>query len=415
MKKAQLVPDSGKVVVALSGGRDSMALLHVISKLKEQGLLKNIRVFHVNHGTRSENTKEEELVINYCLKLGVSLQVFHPNLDAKTSNFEHHAREKRYELFFNNLHKGEVLLTAHHIDDSFEWSLLRQFKSGSPNAALGIPVKNGRVCRPFNCVTKNQVANYVKTNSIPFIQDSSNKSIRFERNFIREKIIPQISQRFPGHLKHYVHRSNQLAQDWGVSSLLENKIQFFLLRDAHGILISHPRGDNDFRGAEEQIIWAITALSDKGRGTLGTQVEKIIAAARNGKKGPLLFSGNVLGHITHGALYFSTKGMLGNFEKLDKDLLCLLKKEQINFRLNSYEGLKEKLKYPKSLSFPFLTFAPDMPKNFQSIKKEHPLFPRSTEFGLNAGLWVNTLPRLLFYWERGPKIQLKEQFSLFNV
>ena len=60
MEKAKLVPSSGNVVVALSGGKDSMGLLHVAFRLKEQGLIKRVRAFHVNHGTRSENEKEEE-------------------------------------------------------------------------------------------------------------------------------------------------------------------------------------------------------------------------------------------------------------------------------------------------------------------------------------------------------------------
>ncbi len=81
MQKARLLPESGKVVVALSGGRDSMALLHVVCVLKKQGLLKSVRAFHVNHGTRPENGEEEELVKKFCQKSGVSALVFHPFID----------------------------------------------------------------------------------------------------------------------------------------------------------------------------------------------------------------------------------------------------------------------------------------------------------------------------------------------
>jgi len=411
MEKAQLLPGSGKVALALSGGRDSMALLHVLVELRNRGPIKGLRAFHVNHGTRPENAQEEALVREYCLKQGVSLEVFHPALDSTVSNFEHFARAKRYELFFNSLQVGEVLFTAHHIDDSFEWSLLKQFKSSSPQAGLGIPVKNGRIRRPFNCVTKTQIANYVRLNKIPFIYDSSNDSIRFERNFIREKIIPQIAQRFPGYLKHFAYRSNQLALKWGVSSMVETKIKFHVLRDSHGILIAHPEGGNDFRGAQEQITKAITSLSEKKRGTLSTQVEKIIQAAKNGKKGPLLFSGNVFGFINHDSLYFMTKKSLDGFKQLDEELLASLENKKMKFRPISYEGLK----YSKGLTFPFLTFAKVMPENIPSLKKKHPLFPKSTEYGIQNGLWVNTLPRLLFHLQKGSRVQLKKDFSLFNI
>jgi len=415
MEKARLVPKSGNVVVALSGGRDSMGLLHVASQFKKQGVLKNVRAFHVNHGTRPENDKEQDLVVKFCKSLEIPLQIFHPFLNPNTSNFEHFAREKRHELFFNNLENDEVLFMGHHIDDSFEWSLLRQFKSGSERAGLGIPVKNGPIRRPFNCVTREQIAAYVKLNSIPFIHDSSNQSLRFERNFIREKIVPQIAKRFPNYLKHFVYRSNQLALDFEVSALLNKKNEFRFLKDEQGILILHAKGLNDFRGAESLIIRAITSLSEKKRGTLNTQVEKIIEAAKNGKKGPLIFSGNVLGFINQGHLYFTAKKTLDNFKKLDESLLETLKNDSMDFKPISFEVVKNKIKSPKNLTFPFLTFAEDMPKNFPSLKKEHPLFPRSTEFGLKNGLWINTLPKLLFHWERGTRVQLKESYNVFNI
>ena len=412
MEKAQLLPGSGKVALALSGGRDSMALLHVLVELRNRGPIKGLRAFHVNHGTRPENAQEEALVREYCLKQGVSLEVFHPALDSTVSNFEHFARAKRYELFFNSLQVGEVLFTAHHIDDSFEWSLLKQFKSSSPQAGLGIPVKNGRIRRPFNCVTKKQIASFVEVHNVPFAHDSSNYSIRFERNYLREKVIPGIAQRFPNYLKHYVHRSNRLAHKWGISSLVDSNIKFQLQRDHLGILISHPAGGNDFRGAQERIIEAITLLSEKKRGTLNTQVEKIIQAARNGKKGPLLFSGNVFGFINHDSLYFMAQKSLKDFKKLDEKLLSSLKNKELEFRPTSYKDLKE---HPKGLIFPFLTFAREMPKNFPSLKKEHALFPKSTEYGIKNGLWVNTLPRLMFHWERGTRPELKQSYPIFSI
>jgi tRNA(Ile)-lysidine synthase len=319
MEGAKLVPASGNVVIALSGGRDSMGLLHVAVELKNRGLLNNVRAFHVNHGTRPENAGEEKLVFEYCKKLGVPLLIFHPDLNSKANNFEHRARLKRYELFLKNLKVGEVLYTAHHIDDSFEWSLLKQFKSGSVDAHLGIPVKNGRVYRPFNCVTKRQIKEYVKLSKVPFAHDSSNESLRFERNFIRKTIIPKIAERFPGYLKHYVHRSNELALK-REQSAFSKPIEFKIHQDKFGILILHPNGETDFKSAKEQIIWAIRKLSNKNRGTLQLQVDKIISAASKGKKGPLLFSGNVHGFISKGALYFinneGLERMLGNNKKI---------------------------------------------------------------------------------------------------
>ncbi len=401
IQKASLIGPSQKAVVAVSAGSDSMALLFAMKEILKKGTL---RAFHVNHGTRPGNKLEQELVAKACQDWGIPLTVFSLDMNPKDSNFEFKARSKRYELFKANLLQDELLLTAHHLDDSFEWSLLRQLKSGNQNTYLGIPVKNGKIRRPFLCLTKKQIKKFVLKNEIPFIDDPSNKDLRFERNFLRGKVIPNLTSRFPKYLKHYVHRSNELAQKLNVSIFKKN--DFEVKKDQfNGILIT-PHHGKEFNGAQEIIRKAIYSVSHKERGVLSDQIEKLIFAANAGKKGPMIFSGGVLCFIGPGQLYFISKRDYSFYQKIDDEIYRRLENKDILFA-------PKKLQELKTTQFFNLVIAKDMPKNFSSIKKPHPMVPKSTEFAIKSGLWCNTLSRLLFQYERCSEKEKESIYDLF--
>lgn len=409
IERANLFYPSKKVVVAVSAGSDSMALLFVMGKLLEMGRISSLRAFHVNHGTRPENDLEEKLVEKVCSQFNISLNTFRLNLNPQSSNFEFMAREKRYELFFKKIEKDEVLLTAHHLDDSFEWSLLRQMKSGNQRAFLGIPVKNGVIRRPFLCVSKSQIKKFVAKCQIPFMEDSSNKLLRFERNYLREKVISQLTKRFSNHLKHYVYRSNELANRMNLSVFTKETKKFKIKKDKlNGYLIISNCGNNDFAGAQEYIQKVIYLLSNKKRGTLSSQVEKLIKAASAQKKGPLVFSGGVLCYIGPNHLYFISKKSISLYEEMDQKILERLKNKEISFTPKKVEQLKKEI-----YLFPHLVFAPKMPRNFPSIKTPHPLLPKSSNWAIDNNIWCNTLSKLVYQFERASLIEKQSDFPLY--
>jgi tRNA(Ile)-lysidine synthase len=409
IERAGLLYPSKKVVVAVSAGSDSMALLFVMGKLLEQGGISSLRAFHVNHGTRPENELEQKLVEKVCSQLNISLTTFRINLNPQSANFEFMAREKRYELFFAKLEKDEVLLTAHHLDDSFEWSLLRQMKSGNQKAFLGIPVKNGVIRRPFLCVSKSQIRKFVSKYQIPFMEDSSNKLIRFERNYLREKVIIHLTKRFSNHLKHYVFRSNELANRMNLSVFTRTCKKFEIKKDKfNGYLLISNSGDNDFNGAQEYIQKVIYLLSNKKRGTLSSQIEKLIKAASAQKKGPLVFSGGVLCFIGPNHLYFIAKESIALYDEMDQKILERLKNKEISFTSKNVEQLKKEI-----YLFPQLVFAPKMPRNFPSIKTPHPLLPKSSNWAIDNNIWCNTLSKLVFQFERASAVERNSNFPLY--
>ena len=205
--------------VACSGGMDSMVLLHVLIQLKSFGYSNEVKCIHINHGTRKSQINDEKLVKKFCHEHGIELDLYHLTSLTGEGNFEERARIARYKCFKKSLEssdKNSKLLLAHHIDDSFEWTLLQNLRSSQLKSSLGIPVINGNKRRPLMCVTRKQIERYARYYNIPYINDPTNTDVKYERNFLRHQITTLFKKRHPQFLKHYVHRHNELANTLGL-------------------------------------------------------------------------------------------------------------------------------------------------------------------------------------------------------
>lgn len=280
------------IVIALSGGLDSMALLWVFKQFYLQGKIPNPpRAVTINHQTRSEIADELLVIKEQCRMLGIKHSVIKVDgLNLSDSNFENLARLKRYESLFKDLHENEILLFAHHLDDCFEWSLMQQFKSSNLVATLGIPVKRGKVRRPFFCLSRRQIKKLVGLESIVFMDDSSNANLKFERNFVRHKIVKNVKDKFPGYLKHYVAKQLQYK------FLLKNsfsKNQFTHKRE-WGYLIAVTNVHELLSVTELKS--SLVKLSNVSRGKISTQAQIVVDKFnlnRGQITGPYDFSGGV--------------------------------------------------------------------------------------------------------------------------
>lgn len=318
MEKHNLFPLSRRAFIAVSGGRDSMCLLFLLQQMLQQMKLsqsqfkneaerkiESLTILFVNHGTRGmDNIKEEKLVIDFAKKLNVGIEVIRLEKDffAK-SNFEFQARSVRYQFFNSFLRSGDLIYTAHHIDDSFEWYLLNLFKTAKGHQVYGIPVLNKNVARPFMAFTREQIDRLVKKFKIPYCDDSSNLLENYERNYLRLKVIPNIKKRFPSYLKNYVTRVNRLVLN-DLPKDSKSKTVFLHIDRYKGTTLVDLTYKNSFERNINQIVEIIESKSKSSRGKLRDQVNKLIEAVKNGKKGPMSFSGGVLGFIEFSALYF---------------------------------------------------------------------------------------------------------------
>ncbi|MDR1354555.1 MAG: tRNA lysidine(34) synthetase TilS [Oscillospiraceae bacterium] len=184
-----------RVLVCVSGGMDSVSLLHFLCCLDWQ---LNIWCCHVNHGIRGkEANRDEEFVIGLCKQLGVDLFVRRIDVPqtAKTQklSLEEAARNERYRIFEEIANElNSKIATAHTLSDSAETLILNMSRGTGLAGLCGVPAARGRVIRPLILVSKTEIAGYVKQHKLAYVTDSTNSDITFTRNFIRHRIIPEL-------------------------------------------------------------------------------------------------------------------------------------------------------------------------------------------------------------------------------
>lgn len=187
------------LVVAVSGGPDSMALLSLLLKLK---LALDIELIcaHVNHNTgRVGQTEEQKFVEKYCRNNGVVFETMVIN-DYGDDNFHSEAHTKRYNYFSDIVKKynAKYLFTAHHGDDLIETILMRIVRGSTLKGYGGfskiVDMNNYKIVRPLINTTKKEIVDYCKENNIPYKIDSSNKKDVYTRNRFRKYIIPPLKK-----------------------------------------------------------------------------------------------------------------------------------------------------------------------------------------------------------------------------
>ena len=203
-----------KLLLAISGGIDSMVLLHLFHELNL-----NISVAHCNFMLRDEESnKDEDFVRATCESLNIPsyIQRFDTNqlaLDYKLS-IQLAARKIRYE-WFSELLKTENLesvLTAHHLDDEIETFLINLTRGTGLEGLTGIPEVNGTIIRPLLPFTREEIENYAKENEIKWREDASNASNKYLRNKVRHDVVPILKELNPSFMQSFQNTLNHLKQ-----------------------------------------------------------------------------------------------------------------------------------------------------------------------------------------------------------
>lgn len=186
------------VVVAVSGGPDSMALLSFLCNIQKQLKIKIICA-HVNHNVRKESIEEKEFVENFCKKRRVIFEYM--KIDSYGSdNFHNEARNIRYQFFEKMIKKynASYLLTAHHGDDLIETILMRMVRGTNLKGYSGfskiIDKDSYKIIRPFIYYTKEDLKNFNQEHGISYVEDSSNEKDVYTRNRFRKHILPFLKE-----------------------------------------------------------------------------------------------------------------------------------------------------------------------------------------------------------------------------
>jgi len=215
------------VVIAVSGGSDSMLLLKLL-EIVRQDMPINIVCAHVNHNVRSESKNEEEYLKKYCATNNIVFEGYKIENYPDKNNFQNYAREERYTFFEQVMekHGTKKLLTAHHADDLLETILMRLARGSSLNGYMGfkkITVKNGFIIyRPLINVNKQEIIDYCSINKITYFNDKSNFENKYSRNRLRNTIIPLLKKENKQIVKHFNSFNEEISD---LSQYINNMVE----------------------------------------------------------------------------------------------------------------------------------------------------------------------------------------------
>ena len=248
IRQEHLISQGDSVIAGYSGGADSTCLLYALSELSA---LLRLRLFavHVNHGLRgAESMRDEQFCVETAAHLGIPLQVVRADVRARAEqdsvSLEEAGRMIRYEAFEEARKKllalqqkfpeaegdgsggsnsrrcrcgeraesGRVLIaTAHHADDQAETILLNLFRGTGLSGLSGMHVRRGPVIRPLLFASQREIAEWLSGRNIPYVTDSSNLSEDYTRNFLRNRILPELSEHVNARTAQHIRAAGQFC------------------------------------------------------------------------------------------------------------------------------------------------------------------------------------------------------------
>ena len=306
----KLLKENDTIVIGVSTGPDSMCLLSLLEKIKNEIKI-NIVVAHVNHHVRKESEIEEKYIKEYCSNHNLICEVAH--LKPVENNFEAEAHRFRYTFFKKLIAKynANYLMTAHHGDDLVETVIMREIRGSSLKGYAGIAMstlhENYILARPLLFYTKDNILEYAKENNIKYFIDNTNFLDNHLRNRIRKDILPLLKKENPNvHLKYLQYSEELLASD-KVLQKLTNEIIKKVYNNNRLII---PAFLNQNQVIQERIIKLILKelYQDNIDIITNTQVQNIIALINRTKPNEtLLLPNNFIVEKKYNELIFSKK------------------------------------------------------------------------------------------------------------
>lgn len=213
------------LTVALSGGVDSVVLLHILVTLsRSREMPFTLSAVHVNHGISGDATLWSKFCCHLCNSYGISIYIAYLKIKKETGeSLEANAREERYRVF-SQIQANYVVL-AQHLDDQAETLLLQLLRGAGIKGLCGMPlirkqssIAAPQILRPLLEISRDEIEAYGRLNKLNWINDESNDSIIFNRNFLRHEILPVLKKRYPNYPKTLLRASRHFSE---ASLLLE--------------------------------------------------------------------------------------------------------------------------------------------------------------------------------------------------
>lgn len=236
IKKYNLIQENDKIVIGVSGGPDSMCLLHILNGLKEK-LNFEIVVAHINHMIRKEAEEETQYVKNFCDKLGIKCYIKRIDVIDKSNKekigTEEAGRKARYDFFEEvlNIVNANKIATAHNENDNAETVLMNIFRGAGTSGLKGIePIRDNKYIRPIIECERSEIEEYCRVNKLQPKIDKTNFENVYTRNKIRNVLIPEIKKQFNPNIIESLNKlsilsrqENNFIQEYA-KNIMENEL-----------------------------------------------------------------------------------------------------------------------------------------------------------------------------------------------
>ncbi len=194
-----LINKSDKILVALSGGADSVMLIYMLLTLREKFDL-TVEAFHLNHHLRAQASEDEMFVKSLCEDQDIVCHIYNADIRAisqeQAVSLEEAGRIERYRILDEIMGDRELtsVATAHHMDDNAETVIMRLIRGTGLYGLEGIPLKRENIIRPLMFLTKEEIIDYLNNNHIPYVTDQTNFDGDYFRNRVRMDILPLLKK-----------------------------------------------------------------------------------------------------------------------------------------------------------------------------------------------------------------------------
>ena len=202
-----------KLLVGFSGGLDSTVLLSLLSEVVAP---ERITALHIHHGLSINADRWQQHAAEVCQSLGICFETESVTITESGSGLEAAARDARYALFEKRLGKGGLLLLGHHADDQVETVLYRLLRGSGARGLAGIPATRrlggSRLIRPLLKYPKATLQRYAEEHQLQWVEDESNQQDQFDRNYLRNQLVPLLAARWPDYIQGVMRTAEQSRQ-----------------------------------------------------------------------------------------------------------------------------------------------------------------------------------------------------------
>ena len=292
IKKYNLIENGDKLVLAVSGGPDSMAMLNILNKIKNESIIDfSFCVAHINHMIREEAKEDEEYVRNYCKENNIDFYIKSIDVKKLANNnkvgTEEAGRIARYEFFDEVLEKtgSNKIAIAHNKNDKAETIIMNIIRGSGISGLKGIEIKRGKYIRPLIECERKEIEDYCKKEKLNPRIDKTNFENTYTRNKIRNIIIPYIKEEFNPNIIETLNRLSQLVTDE------ENYIEKQVKKEYNDLLISENKKEivldlKKFNNQEKVIksriiLYTITRLFGTSKEISKVHIEDVIKLCSN--------------------------------------------------------------------------------------------------------------------------------------